>query len=368
MDGSTIHTENSVALDAAELRTALNFASQTVERRNTIPVIGTLRLTVQDCELRICSTDLDILSEISVTPTSATEDAAFDTTISPPVLRQLLRYAEGDITLMQNGDILSVFAGDMKSRIREVCAAADFPEFAQTIVWSEPITVSQAALHKALSAVAVCISSEATRYYLNGIYLHREGETLRAVATDGHRLARYDADMPWPFDSLILPRKTAQLLLRRLVNSNQTATIRTGKTQGGDTCIRVQAENWSITSKTIDGTFPDYDRVIPKAESTHRVTISHTALRRFPPTGPLSYTFTINPDKGVMTLSSLDNGHETEMPVIGVGGPFGFNLSYLLDFSQRAEALRIEGTSAADPFRIYTDDPALLYVLMPRRA
>lgn len=370
MDGSTILTTSTLTVDANELRNAVAFVRQAVERRNTIPVIGMLRLMTvpagDGIALHLTGTDLDIQLETTIPADLTGPDLS--TTIAPTLLLQMIRWHDGPVHMVMGEDrILRLTVGDMKSAIREVCPATDFPEGIVGHDWKHVDQIPQAQLHKLLTAVAPCISTEETRYYLNGIYLHTCEGKLRGVATDGHRLAVYDIDAAWPSRfKAIMPRKSVGILALKMAKSNEAVTV--SAIHGKDDYIprlRIEADGWTMMTKIIDGTFPDYTRVIPPENKTIQATISYAAIRRFPFIERVT-GITIHPDAKVMSVTSPD-GNTVEMPVTGQGGPFGFNLYYLLDFAKRTTALRIEGENDRAPFRILTDDPNLLQVLMPMR-
>jgi len=369
MDGSAILSTSTLTVDANELRNAIAFVSQAVERRNTIPVIGMLRLMTvtgpSGHALHLTGTDLDIQLETTIPADLVGPDLS--TTLAPALLLQLIRHYDGPVLFeMAEDRILRLTVGDMKAAVREVCLATDFPEGIVGHDWKDVDQIPQAQLHKLLTAVTPCISTEATRYYLNGIYLHTCEGKLRGVATDGARLAVYDTDTAWPSRfKAIFPHKSAAILARRMTGSNQAVTISAHYDKDDVRRLLVEADGWTMMSKIIDGTFPDYPRVIPPKDDTISTTISHAAIRRFPVL-ERSMCVTIHPDAGAMSVTSPD-GITVEMPVTGQGGPFGFNLRFLLDFAKRTTALRIEGQGAGAPFRILTDDPNLLQVLMPMR-
>lgn len=359
---------------AAALKRALAFASQAVERRNTIPILGMVLVECDGEAITVTGTDLDIECRAGTIALEGSDALSF--TISPKLLGGLLRWAEGVVTISRAGDMLTITADDVTAEVRELCPVPDWPEFKAGEPVGLPIAIAEAKLHKAMAATIACISTEETRYYLNGIYLHDQGKGLRMVATDGHRMAIYDTGEGWGLPDAILPRKTAGLLFRCLkAGGNQPVTVcatlgtqaaNVVKPQATVARFEFRGDGWRIRSKIIDGTFPDYTRVVPSAPANIRATITAAALRRFPPTNERSCAIKIDPAAGRMSYRSHD-GITVSMPVQGDGPPAGFNLGYLRAFAEKAGTIRIEGASAGDPFRVLTDDPALLQVLMPMR-
>jgi DNA polymerase-3 subunit beta len=236
-------------------------------------------------------------------------------------------------------------------------------------------------LKRLIDRTRFAISTEETRYYLNGIYVHaaksNEVPMLRAVATDGHRLARMEIPLPEGaagMPGVIVPRKTVIELRKLLDEMDQDVSVALS-----DTKIRFSFGTTVLTSKLIDGTFPDYDRVIPTgndrileveckpfAEAVDRVsTISNEKSR----------AVKLAIDRGSLTLSatSPENGTATEeLEVSYAAQPLeiGFNARYLLDIAEQieGEGARFAMSDAASPTIVRdTADASALYVLMPMR-
>ena len=242
-------------------------------------------------------------------------------------------------------------------------------------------TLSAALCRDLVDHTRFAMSSEETRYYLNGIYFHTTTEdgapVLRAVATDGHRLARVEtpqpdgaADMP----GIIVPRKTVNEL-RKLIEDNEVDIAVTLS----DTKIRFAFDDVVLTSKLIDGTFPDYQRVIPEGNDKHLEVeckpFSEAVDRVSTISTEKSRAVKVSLDKGSLTLSSSspESGTATEeLEVKYDSDPIeiGFNSRYLLDITQQigGGTARFEMADAASP-TIVRDvaDSSALYVLMPMR-
>ncbi|MCO6386382.1 DNA polymerase III subunit beta [Aliihoeflea sp. 40Bstr573] len=259
---------------------ALDRVGRIVERRNTIPILANMRMTVEGDQLRMTATDLDMEITATAELQSAGEgDVTLPAALLGDFIKKLPESAIIEFTAGETGRI-RVAAGRTRAHL-PFLPPQDFPELAG----GEFVTrmeIAPQALARILSTVQFAISSEETRYYLNGIYLHRaasDGEAaLRAVATDGHRLAR--SEMPAPTDSgempaIIIPRKTVAEMLKltkgiddaeRLVLEVSAAKVRLSMPDGT-----------VLTSKLIDGTYPDYQRVIP-ASNPKRYTLKVAAL------------------------------------------------------------------------------------------
>jgi DNA polymerase-3 subunit beta len=225
------------------------------------------------------------------------------------------------------------------------------------------------------------ISTEETRYYLNGIFLHaakREGvKVLRAVATDGHRLARVEAPLPSGAEGIpgvIVPRKTVAELRRLIDESTDSVRIALSESK-----IRFAFDGAVLTSKLIDGTFPDYERVIPTGND--RVlevdcrAFANAVDRVSTISSERSRAVKLSVKRGHLTLSttSPDNGSATEELEVAYTGDdidVGFNARYVLDITQQidGDALRLAFADAASPtLACDVADTSALYVLMPMR-
>jgi len=371
---SQIIPADRATISGADLSLALRRALMVTNTRATIPVLTTCRLSASDGTLSIRATDLDNHLTLRI-PAPAPE--------MPPVLinpRLLARLAKGatGVSIAADGGAVTISADDLTARLSEVIPPEDFPAFAFPMDGDQhtETSVTESALNAALAAVAPCISTEETRYYLrNGIYMHRpDGRTdLRMVATDGHRLAVRDTGLDWPHPAMILPRRAIDIL-RHLTRpgGNEALTITTLGGNSGAPRIRISAVNWTLHSKTIDGTYPDYTRVIPKTEGPpiYSATLTLEALRRLPILGP-GHATQINPQARTISITAPDVG-TFSLPCDCAGAkPFGFNLEYLRAFARTSPdgIIRLEGweTNHYGPALIRTADPAMTQILMGLR-
>tara|TARA_Y100001954_G_C15639724_1_gene517058 strand:- start:86 stop:847 length:762 start_codon:yes stop_codon:yes gene_type:complete len=241
------------------------------------------------------------------------------------------------------------------------------------------LSVSQ--LRGLIDRTRFAISTEETRYYLNGIYLHaaeRNGSrVMRAVATDGHRLASVEGPLPDLADGMpgvILPRKTVGEL-RKLIDE----TIDDVAVELSETKIRFIFDSVILTSKLIDGTFPDYERVIPVGNDKEMVVncnnFAHAVDRVSAISTEKSRAVKLSLTKGLLVLSasSLESGTATEELEVDYQGEaleIGFNSAYLLDITRQIEgdsALFALADAASPTILSETDDTSALYVLMPMR-
>jgi DNA polymerase-3 subunit beta len=376
-----------LTIERAALLKALGHVQSVVERRNTIPILSNVLLTAGRDSLAFSATDLDM--EI-VDEAPARVEATGQITAPAHTLYEIVRkLPEGaDVALSFTGEDprLQVQAGRYKVNL-PVLPAGDFPVMSAEGL-SGAFTVGTADLMRLIDKTRFAISTEETRYYLTGIYLHtvvEDGRTiLRAVATDGHRLAL--ADMPAPEGSagtagVIVPRKTVQEARRLLDDAGETVDLQLSPQK-----VRFEFGRAALTSKVIDGSFPDYTRVIPRdnqrvvsvdnalfAAAVDRVaTISSEKSR--------SVKLTAESGKVVLTVRNMETGQAVEeLEIDYEGAPFeiGFNARYLMDVTgqiggENAEfrfADRSGSAAMLDPVLVLDPtDAGVQYVLMPLRA
>ncbi len=367
------------SIDRAALLRAVNHVQGVVEKRNTVPILSNVLMKAEDGVLALAATDMDLEINEAV---AAQIDQPGATTVPAHMLHDIVRKlpdgSSVSFILDPDGHSMSVKAG--RSNFKLSCLPiADFPEIGAGELPSE-FSISSSDLRGLIDRTKFAMSTEETRYYLNGIYLHafeNEGvHLLRAVATDGHRLSRYE--MPCPtgaegIPGIIIPRK-AILEIRKLVEE----AADTIKINISESKIRFTFDHIVMTSKLIDGTFPDYDRVIPKGNDK----IVELDAKAF--TSAIDRVSTISDGKTravkiamngkVMTLSAStpEAGSATEEVEIASDAnmEIGFNARYLLDITSQIEGdgCRMTLADSASPTIIQDNsDPSALYVLMPLR-
>lgn len=221
-----------------------------VESRNTIPILGHIRLCLTGGKLKATATDLDI--EITATATAEGDDC--DLCVDAKMLAGIVGKVSGDtVDVEADNGTATIKAGRGRFKLPTL-PSSDFPSM-EAGGYATSLALDFAAL---LAPCAFAMSNEETRYYLNGVYLHAVDGKVVAVATDGHRLARHigaDANIP---AGIIIPRKTVGLIPKGEVVVDIS-----------DTKIRITQDDTVVTSKLIDGTFPDYQRVIPTGNDKH---------------------------------------------------------------------------------------------------
>ncbi|HEY2758613.1 MAG TPA: DNA polymerase III subunit beta [Pseudolabrys sp.] len=369
-----------VTVERAELLKSLGHVHRVVERRNTIPILANVLIKADNGNLSLKATDLDL----EVTDTTAAEVAPGGATTVPAhmfydIVRKL---AEGSQIIIEgSGDraVLSLRAGRSRFTLQTL-PESDFPDLAAGEM-THAFKLPAGDFKRLIDKTQFAISTEETRYYLNGIYLHTAGAsktpTLRAVATDGHRLAQVELPLPEGaagMPGIIVPRKTVGEVQRLIETGEGEVSIELSAGK-----IRFTIGNVVLTSKLIDGTFPDYARVIPlnndkdlivdkkdfEAAVDRVSTVSSERGRavKLSVTGGRLVLSVTNPDSGSAT-EELEVEYEADPLDIG------FNSRYLLDIAAQIEG-EVAVLKLADPGSptLIQDKDAkgALYVLMPMR-
>ena len=369
-----------LSIDKLSLSRALAHVASVVERRNTIPILSNVLLSIGNNELTLTATDLD-MEIVETVPATAKGEGA--TTVPAHMLHDIVRkLPEGsDIALQRDGaeGRLTVTSGPAQFSLQTL-PADDFPALSVEDL-GHAFTLPAADLKRLIDKTRFAISTEETRYYLNGIYLHAAESggkpVLRAVATDGHRLAQ--AELPLPkgakdMPGVIVPRKTVLELARLVEDADGDVRIELSQSK-----IRVTTARVVLTSKLIDGTFPDYERVIPQGNDK-TMEVDNTAFAQ-----AVDRVSTLSSDKGravkltisdgklTLSVNNPDSGSATEELTVDYGFDpleIGFNARYLLDISGQLEGGTAE-FQLADPGSptMVRDvkDASALYVLMPMR-
>ena len=347
-----------------ELTRALALCKQVTERRVTIPVLAMIRLTGEGSALKVQATDLDNYLTVDA-ECGCTEP--LDVLLRPDVLAHFARHAQGLITIKREGDNVKLTSGDISAEFFDVIPVEDWPEMRQPD--GATATIPEVDFVELLRHTRPFISTEETRYYLNGVYLHAPEGKLIGAATDGHRIAEYSTGVNWFDRSHILPTKAAKIIALASKKGNGALDVTTDN-DVNRCSLRFVAQGWTLTCKTIDGTFPDYSRVFPKFEAQKIVvTVAQAAAMALSgkrsPWGSMAVK--IKPDDGVMRSDSQPHGYTMTAPCAGTGAAFGLNLSYLKDVLRRHEVVRFEGDGAGNPFWMRTDNAKLRMVIMPMR-
>lgn len=351
-----------ITIATSDLVGAAKVANGLIPRRNTIPVLSYAHLEVTaPGRASLTSTDLDV----HVTEALEIEggEKGQQVLLSPARLLQIARVANGSIGLDIGENTLRVTSGPASATFNRLIPAVDFPNH-PTRSTPHEIKVGEADLHRLLSSVLPFLSGDETRYYLSGVYLHSHEGKMRAVTTDGHRMAICDTDVDMPEWSGIVPRSTAKLLLAQTrAGGNRNVSIGLG-----ELCIDAKIGERRISSKTIDGTYPDYHRVIPDhSEGELGVQFAVTPAMLAPFSTHCRRALTFDCEAGHVSQKSLDWDMTITMPCEGKGR-VGFDPKYLREIvNTLGGTAQVTAMATDQPAVVRGDDAGLMYVLMPMR-
>ena len=365
-------------IERATLLKGLGHVHSVVERRNTIPILSNVLIEAEEeGGIRLMATDLDLQINETV-EANVTEPGA--TTVPAHTLFDIVRkLPEGSqVELIAAEGRMQVNAGRARFTLATL-PRDDFPVIAEGDLPTQ-FELPAATLRQIVDKTRFAISTEETRYYLNGIYLHVSDEAqpvLKAAATDGHRLARVTVARPegaQGMPGVIIPRKCVAELRKLLDEIDGTV-----QTSLSESKIRFGLGNAVLTSKLIDGTFPDYSRVIPTAndkllridprsfgEGVDRVSTIASERTR-------AVKMALDRDRVTLSVTSPENGTAAEEVSADYGSDaleIGFNARYLMDILDQIEGDTVEVhlADAAAPTLLRENDKApALYVLMPMR-
>ncbi|XDA98321.1 DNA polymerase III subunit beta [Sulfitobacter sp. LCG007] len=368
------------SIERAALLKAVSQAQSVVERRNTIPILANVLIEAEGDAVSFRATDLDI--EV-VDKAAAHVERAGATTVSATTLHEIVRKLPDGalVTLTSDSGIgrLTVEAGRSNFSLATL-PKEDFPVMASS-EYASNFAAPAPVLRRLFDKSKFAISTEETRYYLNGVYLHvaeAEGQKmLRCVATDGHRLARIDADLPMGAEEMpgvIVPRKTVGELRKLLDDDEMKIAVSVSETK-----VRFATPEITLTSKVIDGTFPDYTRVIPQsntrrmevdasdfAQAVDRVaTVSSERSR--------AVKLQLDEDRLVLSVNAPDSGAAEEELAVAYADEkleIGFNAKYLLEIASqvdRENAVFLFNSSGDPTLMREGNDMSAVYVVMPMR-
>lgn len=369
-----------LSIERSTLLKAVSQAQSVVERRNTIPILANVLIEAEGEQVQFRATDLDI--EVLDKAVAHVERVGA-TTVSAVTLHDIVRK-------LPDGALVTISDDAAKGRLtieaaRSVFSLATLPKEDFPVMASSEYAANFSApaplLRRLFDKSKFAISTEETRYYLNGVYMHvasSDGaQVIRCVATDGHRLARVDADLPEgaaDIPGVIVPRKTVGELRKLLDDDDTMIAVSVSETK-----IRFATPDITLTSKVIDGTFPDYARVIPQgntrklevdasefSKAVDRVsTISSERSR--------AVKLSLDEDRLTLSVNSPDSGTAEEELAVAYGDDkleIGFNAKYLLEIASqvdRENAVFLFNSSGDPTLMREGNDASAIYVVMPMR-
>ncbi|HEX6219202.1 MAG TPA: DNA polymerase III subunit beta [Sphingomicrobium sp.] len=362
-------------IERATLLKSLGHVQSVVERRNTIPILSNVLIEAsEDGSLRLMATDLDLQVDESV-PANVSQPGA--TTVSAhtffDIVRKLPEGSQVELTAAEGK--MQVIAGRARFNLSTL-PRDDFPVIAEGDLPTR-FELPAATLRQIIDKTKFAISSEETRYYLMGIFLHVADDQLKAAATDGHRLARITLPKPDGADGMpdvIVPRKCVTELRKLLDELEGTVEVSLSATK-----VRFGLGSAVLTSKLIDGTFPDYNRVIPTGNDkllkldpkTFSAGVDRVSTIASEKTRAVKMA--VDRDKVTLSVTSPENGLAVEELPADYGSDsleIGFNARYLLDILSEidGDVVEVHLADAAAPTLLRENDKAnALYVLMPMR-
>jgi DNA polymerase-3 subunit beta len=345
-----------------------------VERRHTLPILSNVLISATDGNVDFLATDL----EVQITSRASLGNGAEGSvTAAARKLYDILRALpeDAEVSLEAKESRMTVRAG--KSRFNlQTLSAADFPRMVEAKDASKTLTLPQKALKHALGLVQFAMAVQDIRYYLNGVLFSVEKDTLRVVATDGHRLSFASQALDGDHGNVeaILPRKTVIELIKLLSDTDDPVSLAIGSNQ-----VRFSFGGIEIVSKIVEGKFPDYQKVIPTTHK-NRVELDRVTLAQSLNRAAILSNEKIRGVRLVFTkdaLSIICTNNEQEEAEEGLaldysGDPLdiGFNISYLLDVLNHVETPTVSismGDSNSSALVQMPGRDDFKYVVMPMR-
>tara|TARA_B100000941_G_scaffold286016_1_gene258914 strand:- start:2389 stop:3516 length:1128 start_codon:yes stop_codon:yes gene_type:complete len=362
---------------------ALTHVQNVVERRNTIPILANILIIAEGVGLKLIATDLDIelIEEIDAKiekggSLTAPAHLVYD------IIRKLPDSSEITLSKDDSQDHLTIRSGKSNFKLQTL-PRADFPEISDN-EFSHAFTIVSGELYRLIEKTRFAISNEETRYYLNGIYFHESKptdedklSTLRTVSTDGHRLAQAELTLPegaLGMPGIIIPRKTIAEIQKLTLENDGDVEVKISENK-----LKFVFNSIEVTSKVIDGTFPDYQRVIP-FQNNKIMSVKTSIL-----TNAVDRVATLSSERGrAVKLSLKDNSltlsvtspeagtaiEEISVDFKGDDFEIGFNSKYLLDILSQlsGDSVKLLFSEPNSPCLVLDpSDEATLYVLMPMR-
>ena len=370
-------------VNSTELLRALSHIHGIVEVRHTLPILSNIIITTHDNLLSLSSTNLDIFcsddleAEVGQNGSTSVSAATFY-----EIVKRLPSGSEIHASLSEEDSTLTLKCGRSKFNLTTI-SPDDFPKISHDDL-NIQFVLSATELKRMIDKTKFAISNEETRYYLNGVFLHQTQKNsidiLRAVATDGHRLAQYDIPLPQgakDMNGIIIPKKMIQELRRVLDDATGDINIQLNENK-----IKFSFNNMQIISKVIDGTFPDYTKVIPQSNDKSITTnneelkkaidrVSAVAINE--ETKSKAIKLIIESNKISLSVDSTSRGsaiEEIDLDYNNEKVESGFNSRYLIDICNEIDGdkINLKFLNSTSPAIILDNtDENLFFVLMPMR-
>ena len=366
-------------LDRSTLLGCLQVVQGVVDRRERLPILGNILIVLRDDTLSLSATNMEI--EL-VTRVSAPDGEAGDVTVSARKLLEICRALPDDVTVSFVTEESRALLRAGRSRFTlNTLPAADFPA-TEAVEGEIRVSVAQRDLKDLFDRTQFAMGNEDVRYYLNGLLLEFRGERLRAVSTDGHRLAQAEVGLQEPasgeeVQQCILPRKGVLELSRLIGPSDGSVDIVVGKSS-----FQATIGDVTFTSRLVEGRFPDYNRVIPRADQCNKeAEIDRDLVRR-----SLQRASVLSNEKyravklsfsdGALRVSANNPEHEeaedeVDVSYRGDAMEIGFNVGYLIEalgvLPSEAALIHMSDAGSSCLITPKEDDGSCRYVVMPMR-
>jgi DNA polymerase-3 subunit beta len=370
-------------VNSTDLLKALSHIHGIVEVRHTLPILSNIIITTNDNSLSLSSTNLDIFcsddleAEVSQNGSTSVSASTFY-----EIVKRLPSGSEIHASLSEEDSTLILKCGRSKFNLTTI-SPDDFPKISHDDL-NIQFVLSATELKRMIDKTKFAISNEETRYYLNGVFLHQTQKSsidiLRAVATDGHRLAQYDIPLPQgakDMNGIIIPKKMIQELRRVLDDASGDINIQLNENK-----IKFSFNNMQIISKVIDGTFPDYTKVIPQSNDKS-ITTNNDELKKVidrvsavainEETKSKAIKLIIDSNKLSLSVDSTSRGsaiEEIDLEYNSDKVEIGFNSRYLIDICNEIDGdkINLKFLNSTSPAIILDNtDENLFFVLMPMR-
>lgn len=359
-----------ITVNNKTLSNALTLVNSVVERRNTIPILSNIYVAANaDGTVTLQGTDLDTTIKTTISDV-VIDGTATAFTASAAMLSDIVkRLPNGDVKLEYDGETLHVKSGRSKFKMQTL-PSVDFPQPVASVM-QHGFTCSASDMKRWLDRVSFCMSSEETRYFLCGVYMHVNDGALRLVATDGHRLAKQEMTVTCDSTSgIIIPRKAIAEMAKLCTGDSVTVNW-------NDRAITFANDTATLTSKLVDGSFPDYERVIPSGNDKRLVidadTIKAASDRVASVNDEKTRAVKIECRNGEVDLSVTARNDNSANEIIDASCDFdlviGVNSRYFADAMSRIDGeASLEFADASMPMIIReVGDDSYLSLIMPVR-
>ncbi len=369
--------------NSSDLVKALSHIHGVVEVRHTLPILSNIILEAKEEELILSSTNLDIYCADRIkSETSVSGEISVPASTFFEIVKRLPAGSDVIMSTSDSGNELILKCGRSKFNLSTL-STDDFPIISENDLTIN-FVVSAEELIRMIDKTKFAISNEETRYYLNGIFFHKAERNsisfLRAVATDGHRLAQYDIPLPQGAEEItgiIIPKKTIFELRKVLDDANGDVSISLNENK-----IKFAFNELKIISKVIDGTFPDYTKVIPENNDKTFKTINNDLKDAIDRVSAVAINeeikskaikFSLDSNKLYLSVESQSKGSAHEEIDINYNGnkvDIGFNSKYIVDICNEVDGDEVDISlldSISPAIILDKTDENLFFVLMPMR-